>query len=119
MKHTTISDLRDHITTLEEALGMTLKWPAQWRLRPIEQRMLGVLVQRREVSRETMLAAMYGAVGLDEPDSDTLGVHLCYLRRKLKPLGVTFETIYGWGFFMSKEMVEKVRHLTEYMHEEN
>lgn len=53
--------------------------------------------QGQIVSREQLLAGLY-MVGADEAEIKIIDVHICKLRAKLKPLGLSIQTAWGRGF---------------------
>lgn len=49
------------------------------------------------VTKERLLSRLY-LVEADEADIKIVDVHVCRLRRKLKPLGVEIGTVWGQGY---------------------
>lgn len=69
---------------------------------------LAALASRRECTRTYLFNAVWGDK-LDQPDPKILDVQLCKLRKAVAPHGVTIKTVWGKGYGMSKESVERVR----------
>ena len=68
----------------------------------LTQKELSVLEALRAVAprsrtKEQLLADVYWA-DHDEPEIKILDVYVCKLRKKLQPLGVTIETVWGQGY---------------------
>ena len=55
----------------------------------------------RMVSRQSLMNWLYQLRPDEEPEPKILDVYVCHLRRKLKPLGVGFETVWGRGWVMT------------------
>lgn len=51
----------------------------------------------RMMTKEALLAALY-QLRSDEPEIKIIDVWICKLRKKLKPLGVNIETVWGRGY---------------------
>lgn len=51
----------------------------------------------RVLSQEALLRSIYG-LQMDEPEIKIIDVFVCKLRKKLKPLGVEIQTVWGSGY---------------------
>lgn len=51
----------------------------------------------RILSQEALLRSIYG-LQMDEPEIKIIDVFVCKLRKKLKPLGVEIQTVWGSGY---------------------
>lgn len=51
----------------------------------------------RTMSKEALLAALY-QLRNEEPEIKIIDVFVCRLRKKLKPLGVNIDTVWGRGY---------------------
>lgn len=72
-----------HLTRLEFAV-----FSALWRNRP------------RTLSKETLLVASADAGNDDDREIKIVDVVICKIRKKLQPLGVTIQTVWGEGYRM-------------------
>jgi DNA-binding response OmpR family regulator len=95
----TEQELLDRIKELETLLGLTEKFP-EWDITPAESQILGMLLRRTIVNRETAMAAIYGARPKDPPYDKIIDVHISRLRRRFP--GV-IQTIWGKGWFIAIE----------------
>ncbi|MCA0366790.1 MAG: winged helix-turn-helix domain-containing protein [Proteobacteria bacterium] len=96
-----IERLEDRVLELEEALGVLVLPPLEWGLTKNEGRLLGVLLEREIVTKDTAMAALYRDRGDREPEVKIVDVFICKARKKLKPFGVSIETRWGVGYSMS------------------
>jgi two-component system cell cycle response regulator CtrA len=105
--------LRDHITELKDALGLTFDAPPALMLSPSEGAIFGMLLARGFITKESILTAMYAGRpdGDDRPDPKIVDVYICKLRDKLSPHEITIETKHGEGFFIDRAMKSKAREL--------
>jgi DNA-binding winged helix-turn-helix (wHTH) protein len=68
-----------------------------FRLPPTQAKLLLLMLQRTEVSRQR--------VGMD---GNLLSVHICGLRKRLKPFNIAVDTLWGEGYQLSAENRRKV-----------
>lgn len=52
--------------------------------------------------REVLFDMLYGD-DLDQPDIKIIDVEVCLLRRKLKPVGIKIDKVWGVGYSVTKE----------------
>ncbi|SMH42189.1 winged helix-turn-helix domain-containing protein [Mesorhizobium australicum] len=87
----------DETLRIDEA-GFVVRNGRFARLNPAEAAIFGKLRERagRIVSKETLHSALY----LLEPESEIkiVDVHICKLRKKLTPIGLPIETVWGTGY---------------------
>lgn len=93
--------LEDRVQELEEALGVLILPPLEWGLTKNESRLLGVLLERELVTKDTAMAALYRDRGEREPELKIVDVFICKARKKLKPFGIVIDTRWGVGYSMS------------------
>ena len=110
-EHSTRQDLLDRITELETLLGAKIEQPPQLGMTIIEWRALGCLLVHRGVSsREHIFAVVWGA------DSDieikSVDVYLVKIRAKLRPFGITIESVRRGGWYLTPEMKNRIHALT-------
>lgn len=101
--------LRDRISQLEDAMGMSVLTPIEWRLTMAEQRVFGVLLARELATKAAIMAALYSADGKEEAEIKIVDVFVCKARKKLKPFGVEIETRWGEGYYLTPATKAKVR----------
>lgn len=89
----------DRIDELEELLGVHVIVP-QLGLTPLEARYVGFLM-RKEIANQGMIhTAVYGGLPeCDQPDTKTIDVHICKIRKKLAPQGLCIKTQYNVGYY--------------------
>lgn len=105
--------LRERVTSLEDALGLTSDAPPLLGLTPIEGQMLGMLVMRGFVRKEAFMVALYEnrPDADDVPDAKIIDVLICKLRDKLKAFDITIETKWGEGYFIPKDAKPHAREI--------
>ena len=115
-----IRRLRDRIDYLEEEnrqlherLAKYVTLPTKWRLNRSEATVFGELISTSVVSKERIMDALYGhRPDCDWPESGKIiDVHICNLRRKLKPFNVRIDTVHSRGWMLAER--EKYSHLLE------
>lgn len=103
----TQQDLRDRIAELEDILGLTAEFPPAVAMKcrgiaPVQARLLGLLMKRKFLPWSCAHDALYGGRPASElPDMLALASIVKFLRKRLKPLGVTIQTVYGEGIFIA------------------
>jgi DNA-binding response OmpR family regulator len=111
-------ELRDRIEVLEEqnrqlrtrlraltGAGASLVYRRAFGLTASEATILGMLIRCGEATYNTLFEAVYADddfCGLENPNC-AVRTHIKRLRRKIRPHGIEFETVYGFGFAMSEE----------------
>ncbi|XUM21031.1 helix-turn-helix domain-containing protein [Bradyrhizobium oligotrophicum S58] len=102
--------LRERVRQLEELLGFYCPVPLEFQLTRSEAAVFGALLAREVVTNDTLMAALYRDCARDEADPDVFKVFVHKVRKKLKPFGLTIETIWGTGYRLtaaSKTMVRQ------------
>lgn len=106
--------LRDRVEQLEEALGLKLHLPNEFRLSPIEMKIVGILVRREIANAEMMFSGVYGNLPeCDQPELKTIDVHLCNIRRKLAKKGYVIKNRKGVGFYFEGNARRALKNLCE------
>jgi len=108
MTEALIEDLREQIAEKDERIRQLLdelgaKQPLPrglGRFSPREAELLGLLVKRDIVSRETAMVVLYGDRNAP-PDDKVIDVYLHHLRKKLALVGMTIEKRSGQGWLLS------------------
>lgn len=93
-------ELRDRVEQLEAAMVAEVSGPVLDGLTRSESVVLGLLLRRDIVSRDQMHAVLYA--GRDDVGQKIFDVFVCKLRRKLAPLGIEVETVWGIGWRIAK-----------------
>lgn len=109
-----IRRLQDRIEQYEEVLGIGKSTTERLReifgLEPERAVMLGLIYKREFVTRDGCYTVMYeGRPECDWPEEKVLDVHLCMVRKRLKPYGIKIVTRFGAGWFMPAESKAIVR----------
>ncbi len=104
--------LDDRIAELETLLGLSCPVPPALRLKPVCARLLGCLLRRERWTRDDLYVALYDDPA-SAPQIKTIDVHMVHLRAALKPHGITIETLWGVGYFMTREMKARTHALFE------
>lgn len=93
--------LRDRVFVLEQALGQHLSFPPAWRLTLFEQKLLGVLLGARLMTRAHAFDVLYGMrPDTEQPHEKVIDILLAHLRRKFfRPNGIVvlMQHGVGWG----------------------
>jgi len=105
-----VDRLQARVDELEAALGKTLPVPLEWRLTINEARIFGVLMARELGTKQALMAALYGDRTADEePMAKIVDVFVCKARAKLRPFGVSIETVWGQGYRLDQDTKARVR----------
>lgn len=109
----TIRRLEDRIDQLESAMGLDFLTPVEWGLTGQMMRLFGCLMARELMTSDAAMAAMYGdrANGDDEPQPKIVDVQICKMRARLKPFGISIETRWGQGHYLTPETKALAREL--------
>ncbi|CAM5764651.1 winged helix-turn-helix domain-containing protein [Bosea minatitlanensis] len=99
--------LRDRVAELEDALGFTIDMPVYLGLSQTEARLFGALMRRPVWSREQLMVALYSHRPDEPPEIKIVDVFICKIRRKLKPLGIEIENLWGQGYRLAPAMRDR------------
>lgn len=97
-----IKNLREIIQHIRKSLDEEVDGLEFGRVLTRTERMtLAILIRRKRVTRDQIHSVLYS----DDPDGGpgpkVIDVFMSHIRRKLRPLGIVIETIYGVGFQLS------------------
>lgn len=92
-------DLRDRIRVLEEMVGVTFDAPLGFGLTRDEAVIFGTLVKNSLVTEQHLMTLLYG-LRQDEAGIGIIKVHICRIRRKVKPFEIEVKNIWGRGYTM-------------------
>lgn len=79
----------------------------------MEARFVALIASRDRVSKEAAFSALYDHGSDDPPAPKIVDIWLHRVRRKLKPYGVTIETIWGFGFQVSAEGRKRLHEIAD------
>jgi two-component system cell cycle response regulator CtrA len=99
--------LRDRVMELEDVLGFSIEMPIYLGLSSAEARVFGALMKRPTWTKDQLMAALYSHRPEDPPEMKIVDVFICKLRKKLKPIGVEIETLWGQGYRLSPAMRDR------------
>jgi DNA-binding response OmpR family regulator len=102
--------LRAQLRLLQDALGIGLHWPSDWKLTTRETAVLGVLVAREIATHDAIMCALYGDRP-DPPSEKIVRVFIYKLRSKLAPHGFSIVTRRGQGLAIPAEQRARLRAL--------
>jgi hypothetical protein len=100
-----IQRLQDQVEQLKGLLGIdrpqTERISVVFGLDIEQATVLGMLYRREFVTRDGLYTVMYDArPECDQPEPKILDIHMCRLRKTLKPMGIAFSTKWGAGWHM-------------------
>ena len=104
--------LRERIKQLEALLGRRDEVPLCLPLTRQEACLFGLMRKREVLTKEMAMSALYN----HRPDSDgvdakIIDVFVCKMRKKLKPLGIEIETLWGRGYRITGPSKQRVTEL--------
>lgn len=117
MNDMSITAMRDRIETLEEEnrqlremMRPVLQFVPEWRLSEQQSRLLAMIYNRQLANYEQIVVAFdiqRRADGNDDQNHVKVVAH--YLRKKLKPHGIKFNTVWGVGYAADSENKARIR----------
>lgn len=111
-----LSEALSRLRELNQILGQEWSAPAVLALTRSEERILGALVRSGKLlSMPQLYTAIYGE-RLDPPEPIILNVHIHRMRKKLRPHGVEIANVWGRGYRIAPEHLERLNAL--YDHDE-
>lgn len=106
--------LLDHIDALEAALGADFEPHVCLGLTVQEARVVGLLMKRSRVTRDQIMAVLYGHRHEgEEPEPKIVNVLVCKARKKLARFGIEIKTIWGQGYGLDDEAKKKIARMIE------
>jgi len=98
------------IAELERLIAdQQITFPPDWDLTRIQTRILRFLLKRSFANREQIHAFLYADREDGGPELENVRVHICLLRKKLKPHGVNISWLGGMGYRLDDATKEKIR----------
>lgn len=99
---------------VEELEGILLRpvLPRSLKLTKRESEILAVLLARPLSSRSDLMTALYSLEAGDPPDDQIIAIFIVKLRKKLGRFGITIQTQWGQGWFLTNDDKAKVRALS-------
>lgn len=101
-----LDEAREEIRQLKESIQPPKMFLPNWKLFPTEQRILSAFYLHHDLHEETIRRL------LKHPDPVSLNivrVHICHLRRKIKPRGVVIKTVHSWGYRLAPESIPVIQ----------
>lgn len=115
-----IQQLRDRVAELERVLGLTARFPktilAEGTRMTLQcEKVLGLLMARNTITIEAAYVAVYGdRPECDQPSVGSVEIALYWLRKGLRPHGITIRNVYGRGlWYLDDADKAKIRALIE------
>lgn len=108
-------ELREQVIQLRSALmGAEERCPIRG-LAPIESRIFRLIAARKTgASRSMIFDVVYLArPDTDIPETNIISVHVGKIRKKLAGSGISIETVWGWGYRLSPESLDRLREMEE------
>ena len=98
-----IEELEEEVRQLRELLAPSLGFPRDFRLTPIEEKILSAIYARAPavVAHERIRAAVYPDPDT-APETNVIDVRVSSIRRKLKPYGVEIKNRWGEGLYLDR-----------------
>ncbi|MBG6205364.1 DNA-binding response OmpR family regulator [Labrenzia sp. EL_126] len=84
-------------------------FPPEWDLTHIQARMVRFLMKRQAATREQLHTYLYGDREDGGPGLENVRVHICLLRKKLRPLGISVGWNHDGGYFLDDETKNRIR----------
>ena len=75
-----------------------------------EAKIIAAFVKHSRMSKDRIYFALYGDVS-DQPEPKIIDVFICKIRAKLRPHGIKIDTVWGYGYEMTRENANKLRAL--------
>lgn len=97
-------ELRARIDELEEALFASPKIPFEWGLTSSEARLVGCMLSRPLMTKDTAMAVLYRNDGKDEAVLKIVDVYICKARKKLTRFGIEIKTVWGQGYYIEESV---------------
>lgn len=110
-KHSAKS-IKNSATTLQKRKALPMyRSPLSMRLTRNEDVVLGVLLDSQTAEHHTVISALHASGSMCESGLNIVKVHMCHLRKELKPLGVEIENIWGRGYTLADGAKDKLREM--------
>jgi DNA-binding response OmpR family regulator len=94
---------RDRIEELEYLVGLPKRTLCVVHFTRTEFKIVGLLLKHELVTREFIWRVLYGGMpDCDQPRTETVDVHLTFVRRKLRKQNISIATDHGHGWYLTK-----------------
>lgn len=111
-----IERLRDRVSELEDAMGLTAKLPRRLLSEPMIDRFIGILLARPFGDRDAIYSTLYGGrPESDQPDIKILDIYASRSRKILRRWDIEVKTLYGRGWWIDSSNKTKLRALIKTM----
>lgn len=102
LKDAEIAELRGLIFDQE------VRIPSEWNLTRIQARILRLLLKHDAATREKLHTCLYGDRADGGPELDNIRVHICLLRKKLKPRGMSVGWCQERGYYLDEPTKSRI-----------
>ncbi|QCI65655.1 winged helix-turn-helix domain-containing protein [Phreatobacter stygius] len=99
-----LAEAREHLERLERSLGQDLALPLEWRLTPLQGRVVSALLSRDVVPEQTLSELLYLSRGVVYRDPAAVKVHISNIRRRLRPFGIEIAHHRGRGYALAADV---------------
>lgn len=102
-----VARIEDEVRRLRDMIARPIEPPDTWGLNRKERQTLAAIAAGRGavVSFDRVRAALYGN---QARDPSCVRSHVSYLRKKVRPLGVTIRTAFGAGYWLDQESLRVI-----------
>lgn len=109
----TLREALDRIEELEGILGLKYQLPNKLRLTEIQTRLVGILVNRPIIDRDSIYSLLYGHLPVSQqPKEDKIvEVHITQTRKKLARHGFKILNMWGVGYYLEDGSREELRRI--------
>ena len=110
-----IEELEEEVRQLRDLLAPSLGFPRDFRLTPIEEKILSAIYARAPavVAHERIRAAVYPDPDT-APETNVIDVRVSSIRRKLKPYGIEIKNRWGEGLYLDRASAAIIAGLLEH-----
>ena len=109
-----IEELEEEVRQLRDLLAPSLGFPRDFRLTPIEEKILSAIYARAPavVAHECIRAAVYPDPDA-APETNVIDVRVSSIRKKLRPYGVEIKNRWGEGLYLDRASAAIIAGLLE------
>lgn len=102
-------ELEAKVEFLESREGLTIEFRPDLRISPSQLKILSALLAYELATKQRLHGLLYAHDPSGGADPKIVDVLVCKLRQRLKPHGISIETCWGRGYFLTSEMKEKLK----------
>ena len=94
---------------VQELTAETQSAPVEWSLTESQETIVRLLAVNRTVTYPAIMHALYSDRAGHEPYNEIIKVFISRARQKLRPFGITIETVWGKGFAVDEDNWKRLR----------